>query len=266
MPGSLGRRRETGKTASRCFEGVQQAMTQGSPDNGTDTRLCPRAATSPPRAWAETPDHRRRRPACIEIDPRDPEAEMLAEAVEVAFENRADVHRRGRGRGAVKWPARPRAAADITGISRRAEAAAAGAGGAGQAAWCWSCSADGRWRWRWEHDHADAILAAWFCGTEAGHGIADVLFGRHNPSGRLTMSFPQATWGRCPSITTARIPAGPIVDENADLQRDKFKSRYLDVANDPLYPFGWGSKLHDVSGIARSSLSAKRVVARRGKR
>jgi beta-glucosidase len=89
----------------------------------------------------------------------------------------------------------------------------------------------------WEHAQADAILAAWFCGTEAGNGIADVLFGRHNPSARLTMSFPQAV-GQVPVYYNHKNTGRPFVDENDPAH--KFKSRYIDVPNEPLYPFGWG--------------------------
>lgn len=85
----------------------------------------------------------------------------------------------------------------------------------------------------WEHAHIPAILETWFLGTEAGHAIADVLFGDYNPSGKLTMSFPYAI-GQIPVYynhkNTGR-PGNPEV---------KWTSRYLDIPNDPLYPFGYG--------------------------
>ncbi|MCL6523127.1 MAG: beta-glucosidase BglX [Thermoflavifilum sp.] len=85
----------------------------------------------------------------------------------------------------------------------------------------------------WENAHIPAILETWFLGTEAGHAIADVLFGDYNPSGKLTMSFPYAV-GQIPVYynhkNTGR-PAMPGV---------KWTSKYLDIPNDPLYPFGYG--------------------------
>ena len=85
----------------------------------------------------------------------------------------------------------------------------------------------------WLHDHAPAILEAWFPGIEGGHAVADVLFGDYNPSGKLTMSFPRDV-GQIPiyynHLNTGR-PRNP---------NDKYTSKYLDVLNSPLYPFGYG--------------------------
>jgi beta-glucosidase len=87
----------------------------------------------------------------------------------------------------------------------------------------------------WENANADAILETWFSGTEAGNAIADVLFGAYNPSGKLTATFPQHL-GQVPLYynhkTTGRPYGGEVLD--------KYKSRYLDVPNEPLYPFGFG--------------------------
>lgn len=87
----------------------------------------------------------------------------------------------------------------------------------------------------WVQVNADAILETWFAGTEAGNAIADVLFGAYNPSGKLTATFPQHV-GQVPLYynhkTTGRPYGGDFLD--------KYKSRYLDVSNEPLYPFGFG--------------------------
>jgi beta-glucosidase len=87
----------------------------------------------------------------------------------------------------------------------------------------------------WEQQNADAILETWFAGTQAGNAIADVLFGNYNPSGKLTATFPQHV-GQVPLYYNAKNTGRPYGGE----MLDKFKSRYLDVGNEPLYPFGFG--------------------------
>ncbi|WP_114784506.1 beta-glucosidase BglX [Botryobacter ruber] len=88
---------------------------------------------------------------------------------------------------------------------------------------------------KWEEENADAILETWFAGTQAGNATADVLFGNYNPSGKLTTTFPQVV-GQVPLFynhkNTGRPYGGQLLD--------KYKSRYLDVENEPLYPFGYG--------------------------
>jgi len=87
----------------------------------------------------------------------------------------------------------------------------------------------------WENDHVSAILDAWFGGTEAGNAIADVLFGNYNPSGKLSTSFPRNV-GQIPIYYSHKNTGRPYDGTGFP----KFKSNYLDVSNDPLYPFGYG--------------------------
>ncbi|WP_149525877.1 beta-glucosidase BglX [Sphingobacterium hotanense] len=88
----------------------------------------------------------------------------------------------------------------------------------------------------WEHEHVPAILNVWFGGTEAGKAIADVLFGDINPSGKLPATFPQNV-GQIPLYYSHKNTGRPLA-EGAWFQ--KFRSNYLDVSNEPLYPFGYG--------------------------
>ena len=87
----------------------------------------------------------------------------------------------------------------------------------------------------WENQHADAILETWFAGTQAGNAIADVLFGDYNPSGKITATFPQVV-GQLPLYYNHKSTGRPY----GGVALDKYKSRYLDVSNEPLYPFGFG--------------------------
>lgn len=89
---------------------------------------------------------------------------------------------------------------------------------------------------KWEQDNVPAILNTWFGGSEAGDAIADVLFGDVNPSGKLSTTFPQNV-GQVP-IYYAHKNTGRPLPEGKWFQ--KFRSNYLDVPNDPLYPFGFG--------------------------
>ncbi len=87
----------------------------------------------------------------------------------------------------------------------------------------------------WEDENMDAILEVWHTGIEAGHAIADVLFGEINPSGKLTASFPVHV-GQIPVYHSMLNSGRPYNGEAFS----KFKSNYLDIPNEPLYPFGYG--------------------------
>jgi beta-glucosidase len=102
----------------------------------------------------------------------------------------------------------------------------------------------------WENKNVTAILETWFSGTEAGNAIADVLFGDVNPSGKLTVSFP-VNVGQIPIYYNHKNTGRPY---NGDILF-KYTSRYLDVSNDPLYPFGYGLSYttFDYSDIKLSS-------------
>jgi len=85
----------------------------------------------------------------------------------------------------------------------------------------------------WLAQHVSSILLAWYPGTEAGHAIADVIFGDHSPAGRLPVTFPRAV-GQVPIYynhkRTGRPPDAAV----------EHTSKYLDVSWTPLYPFGHG--------------------------
>lgn len=89
---------------------------------------------------------------------------------------------------------------------------------------------------KWESENVPAILNVWFGGSEAGNAIADVLFGDVNPSGKLTTTFPQNI-GQVPMYYSHKNTGRPL---EKDKWFEKFRSNYLDVSNEPLYPFGFG--------------------------
>lgn len=85
----------------------------------------------------------------------------------------------------------------------------------------------------WENNNCDAILETWFSGTQAGNAITSVLFGEYNPSGKLSMTFPRNT-GQIPIYYNTKNTGRPMDPNN------KYSTKYLDVPNTPLYPFGYG--------------------------
>lgn len=83
---------------------------------------------------------------------------------------------------------------------------------------------------------ATSLLQVWFQGHEAGNAIADLLFGNYNPSGKLPMTFPRNV-GQIPIYYNYKNTGRP---QDNSQPTQKFRSNYLDVANTPLYPFGFG--------------------------
>ncbi|MEO8109157.1 MAG: beta-glucosidase BglX [Ginsengibacter sp.] len=123
---------------------------------------------------------------------------------------------------------------------------------------------------KWESENVPAILNVWFGGSEAGSAIADVLFGDVNPSGKLSTTFPQNV-GQVPLYYNHKNTGRPL-PEGQWFQ--KFRSNYLDVSNDPVYPFGYGLsyttftysdiKLTSNSMNARGSITASVTISNTG--
>ena len=85
----------------------------------------------------------------------------------------------------------------------------------------------------WLFERAEAVLAVWYLGSEAGHAVADVITGCFNPSARLPVTWPVEV-GQIP-IFYARLPTGRPIDPSF-----RYSSKYLDMANEPLFAFGHG--------------------------
>ena len=108
---------------------------------------------------------------------------------------------------------------------------------------------------KWEEENVPAILNVWFGGSEAGDAIADVLFGDVNPSGKLTTTFPQNV-GQVPIYYAHKNTGRPLNGK----WFQKFQSNYLDVSNDPLYPFGFGLSYSEF-GYGDVKLSASEMTS-----
>jgi beta-glucosidase len=85
----------------------------------------------------------------------------------------------------------------------------------------------------WIDEHIPAVMNAWHLGTMSGKAIAETLFGDHNPAGKLTITFPKNV-GQIPIYYNIKNTGRPFSADN------KYTSKYLDVSNEPLYPFGYG--------------------------
>ncbi len=107
----------------------------------------------------------------------------------------------------------------------------------------------------WEEENVPAILNVWFAGSEAGYAITDVLFGDKNPSGKLSATFPRNV-GQVPLFYNHKNTGRPLQEGK---WFSKFRSNYLDVPNDPLYPFGYGLSYtqFEYSDISLSATSLK---------
>jgi len=112
----------------------------------------------------------------------------------------------------------------------------------------------------WEQENVPAILNVWFGGTESGNAIADVVFGDVNPSGKLPVTFPQNV-GQVPLFYNRKNTGRPLGDSE---WYQKYRSNYMDVTNDPLYPFGFGLSYTNFTygelKVDRSKLSADKTV------
>lgn len=103
----------------------------------------------------------------------------------------------------------------------------------------------------WEQANVPAILNVWFGGSEAAYAIGDVLFGDVNPGGKLTMTFPKNV-GQIPLYYNHKNTGRPLAEGK---WFEKFRSNYLDVDNEPLYPFGYGLS-YTTFGYSPVSLSS----------
>lgn len=110
----------------------------------------------------------------------------------------------------------------------------------------------------WLAENASAILLAWFPGVEAGHAIADTLFGDYNPAGRLPVTVPR-TVGQIPIHYDHRNTGRPANPEDVR-PTGQNTSRYIDLAPTPLYPFGYGLSYTTFS-YGDLELSARRIGA-----
>ncbi len=105
----------------------------------------------------------------------------------------------------------------------------------------------------WEKDNADALLETWYAGTEGGNAIADILFGDHNPSAKLPISFPRSA-GQIPTYYNALRIGRPYTPGKPG----NYTSQYFEEEQGALYPFGFGLSFSPFT-LTDLKLSASRI-------
>jgi len=105
----------------------------------------------------------------------------------------------------------------------------------------------------WEKDNADALLETWYAGTEGGNAIADILFGDHNPSAKLPISFPRSA-GQIPTYYNALRIGRPYTPGKPG----NYTSQYFEEEQGALYPFGFGLSFSTFT-LTDLKLSAARI-------
>ena len=112
----------------------------------------------------------------------------------------------------------------------------------------------------WENENVNAIVETWFAGTQGGHAITDVLFGDYNPSAKLTITFPRNI-GQVPIHYDMKNTGRPVDLPGA---HERYVSRYVDVDNSPLFPFGYGlsytSFLYNTPVLNSNTLTANNQI------
>jgi beta-glucosidase len=112
----------------------------------------------------------------------------------------------------------------------------------------------------WIQENIPAIVETWTLGSETGNAVADVLFGDYNPSGKLPMSFPRSL-GQIPVYYNHKNTGRPYHGKNDEpASQRQYISKYRDIRNTPLYPFGFGLSYStfEYSDIRLSSASLKK--------
>lgn len=111
-----------------------------------------------------------------------------------------------------------------------------------------------------EESLVDGLIQGWFPGTEGGNALADILYGKVNPSGRITQSFP-VNEGQIPVYYNNYSTGRP---ENESQHSGRFVSKYLDAPNQPLFPFGYGLSYHETTyselGVNTKEFSATKPL------